>query len=279
MAFCFFIFRTINNKMNKILLFIPMYNCEKQIPRVIEKIIEIREKQQYISEIIIIDNGSKDKSISAASSACANLKIKTKIFKNKVNVMLGGSHKTAFNYALSNNFDSVIVLHGDDQGDINDIIPYIEDGSFKNYDSLLGSRFEKNSKLKNYSSFRIFGNLVFNLFVSIASMKKLSDIGSGLNMYKTDYLKDKFYLYFPNNLTFNVYMLFYGIFVHSKFKFFAITWREEDQISNAKLFKQSLEIFNLALKYIFCAKKLFSKQENEFSNLKYEYEVVFDNNN
>jgi glycosyltransferase involved in cell wall biosynthesis len=256
-----------------------MYNCEKQIPRVIEKIIAIREKQQYISEIIIIDNGSKDKSISAASSACANLKIKTKIFKNKVNVMLGGSHKTAFNYALSNNFDSVIVLHGDDQGDINDIIPYIEDGSFKNYDSLLGSRFEKNSKLKNYSSFRIFGNLVFNLFLSIASMKKLSDIGSGLNMYKTDYLKDKFYLYFPNNLTFNVYMLFYGIFVHSKFKFFAITWREEDQISNAKLFKQSLEIFNLALKYIFCAKKLFLKQENEFSNLKYEYEVVFDNNN
>lgn len=32
----------------------------------------------------------------------------------------------AFNYAIENNFDYVIVLHGDDQGSISDMIPVLE---------------------------------------------------------------------------------------------------------------------------------------------------------
>jgi glycosyltransferase involved in cell wall biosynthesis len=263
--------------MQKILLFIPMYNCQKQIPRVIDKIIGLRDKTKYISEIIIIDNGSTDGSIESAKEACLSLTVPTKIFQNKENVMLGGSHKVVFNYAIGNSFDFVIVLHGDDQGDIGDIISYIENGQAEQYDSLLGSRFMRGSKLINYSRFRIFGNFIFNFFASVATCHRLSDLGSGLNMYKTQYLKDKFYMAFPNNLTFGAYLLLYGIFNNSKFKFFPISWNEQDQISNAKLFKQSAEIFVLMLRFAFCKKKLFAKKENEFSTMKYEYEILFEN--
>lgn len=39
---------------------------------------------------------------------------------------MGGSHKVAFNYAIENNFDYIIVLHGDDQGSISDMIPVLK---------------------------------------------------------------------------------------------------------------------------------------------------------
>ena len=44
--------------MDKILLFIPMYNCEKQITRVLAQLTE--EICSYLSEIIIINNRSTD---------------------------------------------------------------------------------------------------------------------------------------------------------------------------------------------------------------------------
>ena len=44
----------------KILLFIPMYNCEKQITRVLDQIDE--KISEYIAETIVVDNRSTDRS-------------------------------------------------------------------------------------------------------------------------------------------------------------------------------------------------------------------------
>ncbi|WP_252254640.1 glycosyltransferase family 2 protein [Clostridium sp. ZBS12] len=261
----------------RILIFIPMYNCEKQISRVLNKIKNLKEKQKIFTEIIVVDNRSSDNSIQAAKEAAQNLLIPVKIFKNKNNRGLGGSHKVAFNYAIKNKFDYVIVLHGDDQGDITDVIKHIEDKSFERYDSFLGSRFESNSKLINYSKFRIFGNHIFNKLISVIINRKITDLGSGLNVYKIKYLKNRFFMNFPNNLTFNVYMLLYGVYCKSNFEFFPLSWREEDQVSNAKLFSQSMEIINLVLKFKFKKKYLFAKENNKFSELTYDYDIVFYN--
>ncbi|WP_459479423.1 glycosyltransferase family 2 protein [Clostridium saccharoperbutylacetonicum] len=258
----------------KILIFIPMYNCEKQIPRVLKKIEDLGEKQEIFSEIIIVDNQSKDNSINAAKEASEKLMIPVKIFKNRENRGLGGSHKVAFCYALKNNFDYIIVLHGDDQGNIQDIIQYIDNKEYENYDSFLGSRFEKESTLINYSKFRIIGNHIFNAFISFMIHRNITDLGSGLNMYKTEYLKNRFFMYYPNNLTFNVYMLLYGVYIKSSFKFFPLSWGEDDQVSNAKLFNQSKEILGLTLNYVIKPKQLFNMQENEFSKLTYDYDII-----
>jgi glycosyltransferase involved in cell wall biosynthesis len=245
-----------------------MYNCEKQIARVISKI--DGEVLEYINEIIVVNNQSADNGEEVVLELQKeHQELPLKVLRNKENYGLGGSHKVAFNYAISNGFDYVIVLHGDDQGDIHDILPYLKDKSAYKYDSFLGSRFEKESKLINYSRFRIFGNHVFNGFMTIMLGRKITDLGSGLNMYSVKYLKDGFYKYFINSLTFNVYMLIYGVFSKSSFTFFPLTWREEDQISNAKFFKQSKEIFKIVMKYKFNKMKTFSLKENEFSMREY----------
>ena len=261
-------------KKEKILLFIPMYNCEKQIVRVLAQVDEAA--QELLSEVIVVNNRSTDNGEQAVLNYIAehDFSIPVHLFRNNDNYSLGGSHKVAFNYAINNNFDYVCVLHGDDQGNLADLLPYIKNGKALKYDSFLGSRFESGSELVGYDKFRIFGNMCFNVGLTCLTRHYISDLGSGLNMYKVSYLEDGFYKYFPNSLTFNVYMLLYGIYKKSKFRFFPLEWREEDQVSNAKFFKQSMEILKLAFMYITDVTNLFSRADNEFSMIDYGYEEI-----
>lgn len=64
----------------------------------------------------------------------------------------------------------------------------------------------------------------------------------------------------------------YFIYKKINFKFFPLTWREDDQISNAKVFKQGVHIIKMTIKYIFNADKLLNK-ENSDNNL--NYKIVF----
>ena len=240
---------------DKILVFIPGYNCEKQIVRVLNQF--DNEVMEYISEVIFVNNRSTD-----GTEQCVldfkkgNPDFPIKVLRNDENYNLGGSHKVAFNYAIENGFDYVIVLHGDDQGEIHDMLPYIKDGTYKTVDCILGSRFMKGSVLKGYSGFRIFGNKVFNIIYSVCIGKNIKDLGAGLNMYSTSILKDNFYHKFPDRLTFNCCMLFGHKYYKHNIKFVPISWREDDQVSNVKMMSQAMITLRMALKFMFFRKSV-----------------------
>ena len=127
----------------KILLFIPMYNCEKQVIRVLKQLTD--EVCNYLNEIIIVNNRSTDNGEIVVKEYLSEHKfpIKVKLLRNDSNYGLGGSHKVAFQYAVEYDFEYVILLHGDDQGDISNIIPYLKSGEYEKYDCFLGARFMK----------------------------------------------------------------------------------------------------------------------------------------
>lgn len=253
----------------KILLFIPFYNCEKQIGRVLKQVLPYTH---LFSAILCVDNQSSDNSFESAISACKHLQLKNvTLVKNNENVNLGGSHKVAFDYADKHQFDYVVVLHGDDQGSLRDLIPLIESSTHQKFDCLLGARFHKESKLQGYSKFRTFGNIVLNAFCSLAVRGWVQDMGSGLNMYKASFFKDKRIRQFPDDLTFNVFLLFHSYFNKNSILYFPITWRDEDQVSNAKLFKQFKKIVLLVLKTVFRPSTLYSIN----STKSYTYDVKF----
>lgn len=261
---------------DKILLFIPGYNCEKQIKRVLEKInSEIRE---YFFEIVFINNRSTDNTEKVVNDfIIENPNFKIKIFRNDSNYNLGGSHKVAFQYAIKNNFDYIVVLHGDDQGDINDIITILRSGEYKNYDCMLGARFMKDSILDGYSKFRIFGNKVYNMLFSIVLHKKIYDLGSGLNIYSVKMLKNNFYEKFPDKLTFNYCMVLANHYYKYNVKFFPISWREEDQVSNVKMISQAFEVLKMLFSYKI--NKEYIKKELRDSIIKnYSYKEINLNN-
>lgn len=234
---------------DKILLFIPMYNCEAQIPRVITQL--TREVQRLFAEVLVVDNRSTDGGQAAAIRALSDLRgVRTRLVVNDDNYGLGGSHKVAFLHALGEDFSHVVVLHGDDQGNVADIVPYIRDRAYGHADALLGARFMPGSSLQGYSRLRTWGNRVFNALYSAVSGRQLHDLGSGLNLYRVGALRDRWWLRNPDGLTFNYHMLLRGIAHGWSLRFFPLTWREADQVSNVRLVRQSIEVARAPLAYL-----------------------------
>lgn len=261
--------------MDKILLFIPMYNCEKQITRVLAQLTD--EICDYIDEVIIVNNRSTDNGEQAVMNYLIQheLPVKVKLLRNDENYGLGGSHKVAFQYAVDNGFDYVIVLHGDDQGRIGDFLPLLKSGVYKAFDCCLGARFMKGSKLIGYSKLRIVGNYGFNLMFSAVVGKSIKDLGSGLNMYKVEILKNKYYMKYPDTLYFNDLMILASCYYGHKMLFYPISWREEDQVSNNKLVSFSKSLMKMLVKYI-AGKEEYLKQDMRKEQIdEYTAETVY----
>ncbi|MCQ2031181.1 glycosyltransferase family 2 protein, partial [Stutzerimonas zhaodongensis] len=224
---------------SKILVFIPAYRCENQIIRVINQFDD--RVQALVDTVMVVDNRSPDstleKAIECGRSVLHNCNFIAWI--NDDNYGLGGSHKAAFRYAIEHGFDHLVVLHGDDQADIRDLIPLLEEGVHLDVDCLLGARFMRGSQLKGYSWFRTYGNRLYNALFSAVALRAIYDLGSGLNIYRLVGYRDFYYKSFPDDLTFNYVMLMASYHRKQIVRFFPITWREEDQISNVKLFRQA----------------------------------------
>ena len=233
---------------NKILLFIPAYNCEKQVVRVLGQL--DTDVMEYIDEIIVVNNRSTDDTEAAVLGYISeNPNMPVKLLRNHDNYGLGGSHKVAFNYAVKNEFDYVIVLHGDDQGSIKDFLPVLSTKYYEKHDCVLGARFMLESKLKGYSAFRTFGNIVYDFLFAFVLKRRIYDLGSGLNMYSVDMLRHNFYEKFPDNLMFNCCMLFAAKYFDHDIKFYPISWREDDQVSNVKMMSQSTKTLRMLLDF------------------------------
>lgn len=228
-----------------ILVFIPMYNCSAQIPRVLAQLNEPRA-QKWVDGVVCIDNRSTDGTADAAAAGLETLSVPTRVLlRNDDNYGLGGSHKVAIEFAETHGYEHLIVLHGDDQGSILDLIPHLEAGAHQQTDFLMGARFMPGSKLAGYSTLRTVANRVFNLIFSVISGKRFYDLGSGLNLLRVACFKDRFHLRFADDLTFNYYLILAVSARDHALRFFPVTWREDDQISNAKLGRMGVQILGL----------------------------------
>lgn len=261
--------------MPKILLFIPMYNCEKQIVRVLNQLTN-PDIIFYISEVLVVNNRSTDNGEEAVINYCKEHTLPPlKLLRNEQNYGLGGSHKVAFNYAIENHFDYVIVLHGDDQGNIQDILPLLKSREFENYDCCLGARFMKGAKLYGYSKFRTFGNIVYNLIFSVCLGHRLYDLGAGINLYSVNMLKNGFYLKYKDNLVFNYCMTLGQAYYKYRTKFIPISWREEDQVSNVKMMNQAVTVLKLLFSYMKNKKQFIDAEHRDKIFESYAAKVIY----
>ena len=256
-----------------ILVAVPAYNCSTQISRVIKQFVDA--PRDIFLELLVIDNQSKDETRRVAIDECSkhpNLKIS--VIKNTCNYGLGGSHKIAFDYCIKSNFDGLVILHGDDQGSLSDFVPILLKEEVGNFDCILGARFMPSSQLIGYQKFRIFGNYIFNSIYSFCTMSKIYDLGAGLNFYNTRLLKKVNYKKMPDDLTFNAAFLLATIAKKKSILFYPISWREDDQISNVKLWSQSINLLKYLMIFIFRKNKLLNGELRKKKYSDYSYTKV-----
>jgi len=256
----------------RILLFIPCYNCAPQIGRVLGQV--TGPVARFVDEVLVLDNGSRDGTVEAALAAAPAAGAVVRVGRNRANYNLGGSHKAAFAHAEANGFSHVIILHGDDQGDLADLLPLLESGLHRRADACMGARFMKGSSLTGYSRFRILGNRLFNLFFSLAARRRVSDLGSGLNLLSRKAFTDPALLRLPDDLHFNPYLLLDMFDRGRDVAFVPISWREEDQVSNVKMASQAMKTLGAAIRYLFARRAFRETDYRAVPRDAYEFDLV-----
>lgn len=232
----------------KIALAIPCYNCEPQILRVISELQEALKTETQIETVFLIDNISQDNTPQVALDFIKkNVLLSFKVFQNLTNIGLGGTHKVAFTLAKNAGATHLLILHGDHQATAYDIPKLISLSQRNNGVTVLGSRFADTSLLSGYSQIRTYGNIALNALYSFLTLRKISDLGSGLNLFRLSDFSDEAYQSFDNGFTFNMDLLLHLVRAKIPFLYTPIRWSTTDQISNAKAlqvgFKTLVKLF------------------------------------
>lgn len=228
---------------------IPCYRCAPQIERVLAGLDQ--KLLSRVSEVAVFDNQSPDDTLARARAAALKTgSDKIKVFRNNNNYGLGGTHKAAFLYGESKGYDYVAILHGDDQAKSSELNELIDVAEAKpELDAVLGARFMPASRLQGYSFIRTWGNRGLNWVYTLLSLRRTYDLGSGLNLFKLSTLSDHNFLSFSDAFTFNMDLLLDYYRKGSRVQFHPITWREEDQVSNAKAMKVGWITLKTVLKW------------------------------
>ncbi|MBU0648327.1 glycosyltransferase family 2 protein, partial [Patescibacteria group bacterium] len=155
------------------LTLIPCYNHGKHLPRVVEDVKKLNQN------ILIVDDGSND-----GSSEIIHQIKDINIITHKVNRGKGAALKTGFDYALRNNFDSVITLDADGQHKAYHIQEFVKNA--QKYDMIIGTRMEN---IKNMPKRRIFSNSFSSYLISLKSGQTIHDSQSGYRLYKRNLIE------------------------------------------------------------------------------------------
>ncbi|MBI2447027.1 MAG: glycosyltransferase family 2 protein [Candidatus Omnitrophica bacterium] len=119
----------------KVSVLLPSYNEEKNIGDLIKGI------RHYVSDIIVVDDGSSDRTGDIASREGAF------VIRHRTNKGKGASLKDGFAYVKELGYDAVIVMDADGQHKPEDIPLFIEAGSKKGDVIIIGDRMQDVAKM------------------------------------------------------------------------------------------------------------------------------------
>ena len=238
----------------KFLIFIPAYNVEKQIIRVLNKIPE-KIFTDHLTNIIIIEDCSTDNTKQVIENYIKNSKNNNfiKLIQNKRNHRYGGVQKVAFRYALENNFDYVIMLHGDDQYDPKMIPEFIKKILNDNVDAIFGSRFiDPKAPLKGGMPLnRYIGNRAVTFAQNLIVGTKMTEFHSGYRCYKIDVLKKINFEKNTNDFYFDSEIIIQMSKLNFTIKEIPIATIYADEVSNLKPIPYGINVLLSTIKYKF----------------------------
>ena len=157
--------------MNNVWAVIPAYNEERSIGNIIKK------TRKYVEQVIVVDDGSKDKTKQFGENAGAI------VLRHVINLGKGAALKTGCDFAFKNGAEFIINLDADAQHNPDDIPRFIE--KLKKCDIVFSYR--KTSR-KMPLVLR-FGNWFISNVASLLYNVKLSDTQSGFRAFSKEAYK------------------------------------------------------------------------------------------
>ena len=158
----------------KIVVTIPAFNEEKTIGILINKIHEVMKSNRYNYKILVIDDGSKDKTAKIAKDA------KAIVFSHPKNYGLADTFRTEVEKALELDGDVIVHIDADVQYQPKEIPKLINEVE-RGYDLVLGSRFK--GKIESMPFIKRLGNKAFSKVISNITGNRISDAQTGFRAF------------------------------------------------------------------------------------------------
>lgn len=228
-----------NNKENIYLsIIIPAYNEEKRIVKTTECIISYLNSREYKSEIILVDDGSTDRTtlfIERIDTGTVNLRI----LKNNKNMGKGFSIKKG----VSESKGEFILFSDADLStpieEIENFLPYLHNG----FDVVIGSRGLKESNIQIHQAwYRERMGKIFGSLVRFMVLPGIADSQCGFKCFTKSSAKRIFHKQKLNGFCFDVELLFISRKMNYKIKEVPICWRNSPA-STVKPIRNSMRMF------------------------------------
>lgn len=162
----------------QILATIPAYNEEKTVGALIGRIHKVMKSNSYKYKILVVDDGSKDKTAKIAKSAEAA------VYSHPKNYGLAETFRTEIEKSLDLGADVIVHIDADMQyqpEEIPKLIKEIENG----YDLVLGSRFL--GRIEHMPLINRIGNIAFSKVISQIAEMHISDAQTGFRAFTKEF--------------------------------------------------------------------------------------------
>ena len=170
------------------------YNAEEFIESVLERIpIDIWQTHEFDIEVLIIDDESADQTFyRALDFTRRHQDLNITVLHNPRNQGYGGNQKIGYHYAIQNNFDAVVLLHGDGQYPPEQLDQMVQPILNGEADAVFGSRMiNKSDALKGKMPlYKWVGNQILTSFQNRILHAQLSEFHTGYRAYKVSSLAE-----------------------------------------------------------------------------------------
>jgi glycosyltransferase involved in cell wall biosynthesis len=164
----------------KVIITVPAYNEEKTLGLVLSSIKGVMKNTKYNYTLLVVNDGSKDKTALIAKKAGA------KVVSHPKNMGLAETFRTEMKTCLQLKAD--IIVHTDADGQYRaSEIPFLIKEVEKGYDLVLGSRFK--GKIESMPIIKRLGNIAFSKVISQISGRKISDGQTGFRAFTKEVAK------------------------------------------------------------------------------------------
>lgn len=176
----------------------PAYNAEKTVKKTYDDL-----PRDLISEVILVDDASRDKTVQKARQ------LGLTVYPHEKNKGYGGNQKTCYDQALKHSPDVVVMVHPDYQYDAKLVGVLCEPIVNGRADVMLGSRIQTRSQVLEGGMpiWKYFANRFLTLFENLAMGLNLSEYHTGFRAYSVNVLKTIPYHKFSDDFVFDQQIL------------------------------------------------------------------------
>jgi glycosyltransferase involved in cell wall biosynthesis len=234
----------------RIAIFIPAYNAASTLPRVLDRIPPaIRDEVQ---EIFVIDNNSPDNTyLIAVGYGHRHRGYKLSVFRNKENYGYGGSQKIAYQYAIEQAYDVVVMLHGDAQYApeyLVDMLAPFRTG--EPVDLVFGSRMTGDPLAGGMPLHRYLGNRALTRVQNLVLGTAISEFHSGYRAFNCHALRRLPFTSCSDNYHFDTEIIIQMVESRMTIRELPIPTHYGDERSYVNVWRYGLDVLRVMAKYV-----------------------------